>query len=246
MRQASVGFHCPDCARAGRQRVYTARTLTRSRPVVTLALVAMNAAVYLGQLVSQGPEESRLGSVGDEGLLNGPAIAAGDWWRPLTAGFLHANLWHIGLNMYILWQLGMLLEPALGRIRFLALYFLSLLGGSALVLVLDPGARTVGASGAIFGLMGGAFVGLRSRGIDPFNTSIGPLIVMNLLFTFVFSRFVSVGGHVGGLIAGAVGGWLLFQLAPRIPNGKVIAPLVCLGATAALYGASLYVASNPV
>jgi membrane associated rhomboid family serine protease len=245
MQQASVGFHCPECAQKGRQRVYTARTLT-SRPVVTLVLVAINAAVFFGELATQGRRVSSLGTLGEDGALFGPAIAAGDWWRPVTGGFVHAGLIHVGLNMFILWQLGMLLEPALGRLSYLALYFMSLLGGSTLVLVLDPNDVTVGASGAVFGLMGAAFVGLRARGIDPFSTSIGPLIVLNLIITFVGSSFISVGGHVGGLLAGGAGGWLLFEAAPRIPNGKVIAPAVCAGAAVGLYLACLYLAENPI
>ncbi len=246
MRQASVGFHCPDCARSGRQKVYTARTLT-TRPVVTMALVAINVVVFVLELTSRTPgETSSLGSVGDDGLLLGPLVAAGDWWRPITAGFVHAGLLHIGLNMFILWQLGMLLEPALNRVGYLTLYMMSMLGGSALVLVLDWDTRTVGASGAVFGLMGAAFVGLRSRGIDPFSTSIGPLIVMNLIFTFLLSSFVSVGGHVGGLVAGAAGGWLLFDLVPRVPHGKIVGPAVCALAAGGLFLACLYLAENPV
>jgi membrane associated rhomboid family serine protease len=245
MHQASVGFHCPECAREGRQRVYTPRTLTR-QPVVTLALIALNVTVFIMELASTGPGTSSLGTVGEDGLLLGPAVAAGDWWRPVTAGFIHAGLLHIGLNMFILWQLGMLLEPALSRVGYLALYFMSLLGGSALVLVLNWDTRTVGASGAVFGLLGAAFVGLRSRGIDPFSTSIGPLIVINLIFTFALSSFVSVGGHVGGLIAGAAGGWILFELAPRIPYGRIVGPALCAVAAGVLYLACLYVAENPL
>lgn len=254
MHQASVGFHCPECAKRGRQRVYTARALATTRPVVTLVLVAINAVVYLLELTVEAKPPiplglrgvADLGEAAVQGVLYGPAVAAGDWWRPITAGFLHASPIHIGLNMFILWQLGILLEVPLGRINYLVLYFMALLGGSALVLGLHPDTPTLGASGAVFGLMGAAFVGLRSRGIDPFSTAIGPLIVINLVFTFVASSFVSVGGHLGGLIAGAAGGWLLFELAPRLRNGKVVAPAICAGATVALFLACLYIANNPL
>lgn len=241
MHQASVGFHCPECARTGRQKVYSARTLTSS-PVVTYVLVAINVVVFIMEMATATRQSSSIGTVGDDAVLFGPAVALGDWWRPVTSGFAHLNLIHIGLNMFILWQLGMLLEPALGRVRYLALYFMALMGGSFLVLVLSPNNSTLGASGAVFGLMGAAFVGLRSRGIDPFSTSIGPLIIMNLIFTFVFSSSISVGGHVGGLLAGAAGGWLLFELPSRNPNGKLIAPVLCAVAAGGLYVGCLMVA----
>lgn len=244
MHQASVGFHCPDCARSGRQKVYTARSLA-TRPVATTALVGLNLAVFmLGLASSNGP--AGLNEVAFDGALNGPLVANGDWWRPLTAGFVHAGLWHVGLNMLLLWQLGRLLEPAVRWWGFLALYVLSLVGGSFLVLVLDPNQVTVGASGAVFGLMGATFIAMRSRGIDPFSTGIGPLLVINLIFTFVLSSYVSVGGHIGGLVAGFLGGWLFWVVAPRLRWPSTIAPLLCGGLAGLLYLACLTVASNPI
>jgi membrane associated rhomboid family serine protease len=178
-------------------------------------------------------------------------VAAGDWWRPITSGFLHANIIHIGFNMFLLFQLGMLLENAIGRVSYATLYFTALLGGSFLVLVLDPNSATLGASGAVFGLMGAAFVGLRSRGIDPFSTGIGSLIVLNLVFTFALPG-ISIGGHIGGLVAGAASGWLLFEGAPRLEQGrprgtgKIIATGMVAALGLALFAGCLYVASNPV
>jgi membrane associated rhomboid family serine protease len=244
MHQASVGFHCPECAKKGSQKVYTARNLV-TQPYVTFILIAISAAAFVGELLTvnndPGHETGRLGQIGLDGALYGPDVAAGDWWRPITAGFIHDGPLHIGLNMFILWQLGMLLEPALGRFRFIALYFVSLLGGSLLVLVISPNEPTVGASGAIFGLLGAAFIGLRSRGIDPFQTAIGPLIIINLIFTFVGGN-ISIGGHIGGLVVGAGAGWLLFELPSRVPNGKIIAPLICVAGSVALFVACLQIA----
>jgi membrane associated rhomboid family serine protease len=249
MTQASVGFHCPECARKGKQKVYTAANLI-TRPLVTYLLVAINVAIFVvDQATSHGSNPND--SLSARGGLFGPAVAHGDWWRPITAGFLHVNLIHVGFNMFLLFQLGMLLEPAIGRIPFLVLYFMALVGGSCLVLGLDPNDLTVGASGAVFGLMGAAFVGLRSRGIDPFTTGIGPLIVINLIFTFAVSG-ISIGGHIGGLISGAVGGWLLFEGAPRFEqgrtrgSGKIIATAVCAALGLTLYAGCLYLASNPI
>lgn len=243
MHQASVGFHCPECARSGRQKVVNARSLV-SRPVVTTVLVAVNLAIFVADALSSGGV-SELGELGQRGALYGPAVAAGDWWRPVTSGFLHIGLIHVGFNMYLLWMLGGLLEPAVKRWAFSALYVLSLLGGAFLTLLLDNDAPTVGASGAVFGLMGATFVAMRSRGINPFQTGIGPLIVINLIITFTIPR-ISVGGHIGGLVAGAVGGLILWELGPRLSSrlgpGSPVPTLACLVLAGALFAGCLVVA----
>jgi membrane associated rhomboid family serine protease len=140
--------------------------------------------------------------------LFGPAVADGEIWRLASSGFLHSGLLHVGFNMYLLYMLGQMLEPELGPRRFALLYLAALLAGSAGALALEPEALTVGASGAVFGLMGAAFVELRSRGVDPFQTFIGPLILLNLVISFVIPN-ISIGGHVGGLIGGAIAALVL-------------------------------------
>jgi membrane associated rhomboid family serine protease len=240
MHQASVGFHCPECARRGRQRVMTARSLA-TRPIVTTILVAANLAIWIADAVSSGGVGSSLGRLGVDGALYGPAVAAGDWWRPITAGFLHVGLLHVGFNMFLLWQLGALLEPAIKRWGFAALYLMSLLGGSFLVLVLDNDEVTVGASGAVFGLMAATFVAMRSRGINPFQTGIGPLIIINLFLTFAVPR-ISIGGHIGGLIAGAIGGLILWEWGPRLGRRSPLPVIACFAIAAALYVGCLLVA----
>jgi membrane associated rhomboid family serine protease len=250
MNQASVGFHCPECAKKGKQKVYTAANLV-SRPYVTFTLIAINIVVFLLDQSMTSDRRTGAQDLSDRGFLYGQFVADGDWWRPITSGFLHVNIIHIGFNMFLLFQLGMLLENAIGRVSYATLYFTALLGGSFLVLVLDPGDATVGASGAVFGLMGAAFVGLRSRGIDPFSTGIGSLIVLNLVFTFALPG-ISIGGHIGGLLAGAAGGWLLFEGAPRLERGrprgtgKIIATGIVAALGLALFAGCLYIASNPV
>jgi membrane associated rhomboid family serine protease len=247
MRQASVGFHCPECARSGRQRVISARSLTSARPLMTTALVATNLAVYLTDVLSGSSGIRGVGSLGADGALYGPDVAAGDWWRPITSGFIHAGLLHVGFNMFLLYQLGRLLEPAIKWWGFLVLYLMSLLGGSLLVLILDPNTASVGASGAVFGLMGATFIAMRSRGIDPFSTGIGPLIVINLLLTFTIPG-ISIGAHIGGLVTGAAGGLLLWEWGPRLRSrgGQIIPVAVCGALAVALYVGCLVVASNPV
>jgi membrane associated rhomboid family serine protease len=215
--------------------------------VATLTLVAINLALFLADVPSSSDSLNGLGNIAGDAALNGPAVASGDWWRPVTAGFAHAGLIHVGFNMFLLWQLGRLLEPAIKWWGFLVLYVMSLLGGSLLVLVLDPNASTVGASGAVFGLMAATFIAMRSRGIDPFSTGIGPLLVINLLLTFTIPG-ISIGGHLGGLIAGAIGGWLLWEWGPRLDarSGKVLPVAICGVLAVALYVGCLVVASSPV
>jgi len=244
MHQASVGFHCPECTRAAPQRVVSARSLAgASRPVAALAIIAVNLAVWFADLPSVNDVMNGIGRIGGDAALYGPAVAAGDWWRPLTAGFVHAGPLHVGFNMFLLWRLAQILEPAVKWTGFVALYVMSLVGGSLAVLLISPNEVTVGASGAVFGLMAAAFVAMRSRGIDPFSTGIGPLIVLNLVLTFAVPG-ISVGGHVGGLITGAVGGWLLWVWAPRLgpPLARTVPPLVCLALAGVLYAGCLAVA----
>jgi membrane associated rhomboid family serine protease len=181
-------------------------------PVVTKALVAINVAVFLLTTASsaatgRGPDlSSRL-------ALFGPAVDNGEWYRIITSGFVHAGLLHLAFNMLLLYRLGEILEPALGRVRFVVVYFGSLVAGSFGVLLLSPHAVTVGASGAVFGLLGAVAVGLRERGVSIWQTGIGTLLVVNLLFTFVVPG-ISIGGHIGGLIGGAVLGWVLLRTRP--------------------------------
>ena len=248
MNQASVGFHCPECTHKGRQKVVNARALV-TRPVVTLVLVAANLAIFGADLLSPVITVNELADLpfrgmhqlSAEGALFGPSVAAGDWWRPVTGGFLHVNIAHVGFNMFLLWQLGGLLEPAVKRLGFSVLYVLSLLGGSFLTLILDNDAVTVGASGAVFGLMGATFIAMRSRGINPFQTGIGPLIIINLVFTFAVPN-ISVGGHIGGLAAGALGGWILWEAGPRFGPKSPVPVLVCGLLAVALFAGCLAVA----
>jgi membrane associated rhomboid family serine protease len=208
MTPTPVGMRCPECA-AQRTKVRT-MSATRSEPRVTVAIIIACAALFLATNGFSGGS----GSLWNDLLLYGPAIHFGDdYWRLVTSGFLHAGPIHILFNMYLLWILGNMLEPTLGSGRFAALYFTALLCGSFGALLVDPNSPTVGASGAVFGLMGAAAVELRSRGINPFKTDIGLLIIFNLVLSFVLSH-VSVGGHIGGLIGGVLVG-LAFDVADR-------------------------------
>lgn len=245
MRQASVGFHCPECTREGAQKVVRPGQLV-DRPLVTQILVGINLAIYVAG-VGAGLR-TRNDFIFDGGLVgsglnpfNGELIgvAHGEWWRIVTSGFLHANLIHIGFNMFVLYRLGQLLEPVLGRSRFALGYGVSLLGGGLGVMLMDPNHFTVGASGAVFGLMGLAVAAFRSRGVNIMDTGLGAMIMLNLLFTFTIPG-ISIGGHVGGLVTGLVVGVLMLDIGPRylrdpsVVTGAVVALGVVVGGSAIL------------
>jgi membrane associated rhomboid family serine protease len=244
MTPTPVGMRCPECARE-RQRVHSVRYGASDEPVLTYVLIAVNALAFLGSLSSgAGVAERGGGSVIENGALFGPAIAdQHEYWRLATSGFLHAGLIHIGFNMYLLWILGGLLEPAIGRLRFALLYFTSLLGGSFGALLLQPDSLTVGASGAVFGLMGAAVVTMRARGFDPMASGIPALIGLNLLITFVFPG-ISIGGHLGGLVAGVVAAYVLVDLGERA-RSMVLPALGCVVLAAGEVAGAIAVAPLP-
>jgi membrane associated rhomboid family serine protease len=239
MTPTPVGMRCPECSK-DRTKVRTLRTPS-DEPIATYVLIAINVLAYLGSLAGGGAVAARGGgSVIDNGALFGPDVAAGEYWRLVTSGFLHAGLIHIAFNMYLLYILGTLLEPAIGRGRFLVLYFTSLLGGSLGALLVSPDSLTVGASGAVFGLMGGAVVILRARGFDPMASGIPALIGLNLLLTFVFPG-IAIGGHIGGLVAGVIAAYLLVVLGDRA-RSTAVPILVCICLAGAEVAAAIAVA----
>jgi membrane associated rhomboid family serine protease len=219
MTPTSVGMRCPECSR-DKTRVVR-RAYAGGDPIVTYTLIGVNVLAFVATLVSGASVGGSLGgnSVLEKASLYGPAIANGDVWRIVTAGFMHYGVLHILFNMYALYILGSMLEPALGRLRFALIYFVGLLAGSVGALILDPNAHTAGASGAIFGLMGAAFLVMRNRGIDPIQSGLGVWLLLNLLITFTVSN-ISIGGHIGGLIGGGLAAWVLVELpdAVRIPR----------------------------
>ena len=251
MRPASVGFHCTECTQARPQRVVGRQELFGDvRPRVTMVLVALNVAVYaLGVLVAGLEPRMQVdgGLIGSALTRSGPVgVAEGEWWRLATSGFLHGGLLHLAVNMISLWSLGSLLEPRLGSARFALLYVSSLFAGSLGALVLQPDSLHVGASGAIFGLFGSVVAFQLSRGLNPFATSVGPLLLLNLFITFAVPG-ISVGGHVGGLLGGLVAGAVLFGL-PRRPAQPSLGPTGALLGflTVTSFAASLWVAVHPV
>lgn len=184
-----------------------------------MILISVNVLVFLWTVLDN--TRSIGGSITQthvDLLLNEQFLSRdGQWYRLVTSGFLHYGLIHLGFNMYMLYMLGQMLEPGLGRIRFGLVYLASLLGGSAGVLLLQPDGLTAGASGAVFGLLGLSAVGYYLRGINPLSTTIGSLLIMNLVLTFFLRDQISVGGHLGGLAAGALCGLAVMAPGHRRP-----------------------------
>lgn len=247
MHQASVGFHCPECVKGGKQQVF--RGPPTFDPVITKALIAINAIAFLWSTAQSGSISRIAGRVlRDYGLFGGDGfgigVANGEAYRLVTSGFLHDGLIHIGFNMYALWILGPQLERILDRPRFIALYGAALLGGSTGVMLLNPDAFTVGASGAVFGLFGAVAVIQRAAGINIWASGIGQVLALNLLLTFAIPR-ISVGGHVGGLVTGAVVG-LIYVGVVRSGQRPWIGAAAAIAIAGALAAASVFLAGNPV
>jgi membrane associated rhomboid family serine protease len=169
---------------------------------VAKALVGVNVGIYLLQLAQGAPLNGTGGSIFVNGALYGPLVAEGDWWRLITAAFLHYGPVHLAFNMLVLWWFGPTLEEALGSSRFLLLYVASGLAGSAGALLLSPNAVTVGASGAIYGLFGAILV-LERQGTYMFGGSVIPLLILNFAIT-LFIPGISRGAHIGGFVGGAL------------------------------------------
>jgi membrane associated rhomboid family serine protease len=207
MTMTPVGPRCPDHAYAGRagnarQRVRMAMPRPRTTPVVTYGLIAANVLVYLVTVAQGAGINSPGGRLFAKFILFGPFVANGDWWRLLTTAFLHANLLHLGLNMLALYWLGSAVELFLGPLRYFALYIVSGLAGSAGALVVDAMQPTVGASGAIFGIMGALLI-IEYQQTGQLAGQAASLIAINLIFSFAIPG-ISYGGHIGGLIGGVL------------------------------------------
>jgi membrane associated rhomboid family serine protease len=226
MTQAPVGQRCPE--HSGRaQGIAAVRSRVRrsayegGRGELTRVLIAINVAVYLAELATGAGVNASSGWLYTNGVLVSSArafqdhvlpsafpagtligVAHGDYWRLLTAAFLHYGPIHLGLNMLALYWFGTPVEQYLGRFRFLLVYLVSGLAGSAGALLVTPDSPTVGASGAIFGIMGAALVLERQGAYVLGGNAIG-IILINLVFSFTIAN-ISKGGHIGGLVGGAL------------------------------------------
>jgi membrane associated rhomboid family serine protease len=239
MTTTSVGMRCPECSK---QKTKTVKPFVQGDPTLTYVLIAVNVLAYFALTASGGSAVEGGGSVLADGAVSRGTVANGEVWRVLTAGFLHAGLFHLFFNMYALYILGTMLEPAIGRARFAAIYFVSLLAGSFGALLLQPTGYTVGASGAVFGLMVAAIIFLRQRGINPMESGLGVWLLLSLAITFAVPN-ISIGGHLGGLAGGALAAVILFELPQRVKVPRW-APLVMSAAIGAIAIAGAVVVSS--
>ena len=257
MHQASVGFHCPECTSESGSRpiAVSPRMMTSgSQPVVTRVLVGLNGLAFLYSIVLSGSAggitriDQRLLIDGglfarawlrEGGNIEQIGVDTGEYYRLVTSAFLHDGIFHLAFNMYALWLLGQLLEAGFGRARYLSLFVVSMLGGAFGVLLLSPDSPTVGASGAVFGLMGAMVLVQRAIGGNIWRSPLATLLILNLVFTLVIPR-VSIGGHFGGLAAGAVMGALMLAFERRkaptwvtVALGGMLSALLVLGSIVA-------------
>jgi membrane associated rhomboid family serine protease len=215
LRDAAVGSHCFECVREARPPAAerARQRVAGAGPVVTKAIVWLNVGVFLLTATSAG------GSLMGEGIsrlhlklgLDASDVHNGQLYRLVTSAFIHFGIFHIGFNMALLYRFGEMLEAALGRIRFAALYLAALLSGSFGALLLSPNALTGGASGAVFGIFGAVAIGLHQRGVDVWQSGVGGLIVVNLVLSFVIPG-IAIGGHLGGLAGGFVVGAFMLRV----------------------------------
>jgi membrane associated rhomboid family serine protease len=215
--QASIGSHCVECVKAAKPDVKTRAKFWNARQptLVTYVLMGLNVAVFVWMVIADthtlGGDITRAHL--DLGLNRNILFYDHSWYRLITAGFIHFGPLHIAFNMLLLYQLGQLLEPALDRVKFTLLYFAALLGGSLAALIFQPDGLSGGASGAVFGLMTAAAIGLHRRGVNVFSTGIGTTLILNIVITFGLGNRIGWSAHLGGAIVGAVCGFVL--LAPR-------------------------------
>jgi membrane associated rhomboid family serine protease len=232
--QASVGSQCFECVRAAAPpRTEQARrwvSQVSTRPWVTQTIVAGTVVAY----VVIGLRDHGFGGQGQTSrdlALFGPAVANGDVYRLVSNAIVHYGFLHIAFNMFILYQVGIFLEPATGHLRLFLLYVVSVLGGAAGALLLDPFAFTGGASGGVFGLAAAATLALSRQGVSFGQTTWGPLIVINFALGFLLPD-VSIGGHLGGIVAGVLAAEALLQARRIGVRGLGIVGVLLVGAVA--------------
>jgi membrane associated rhomboid family serine protease len=239
IRTESVNFPPPQVPPPPpQQRVrFSAQRRNLNPYTASHAIIAANLGLFVWGYIFDALHPGTLNGISqyqfDMGLAR-EFLDTGEWYRLVSSGFLHFGLFHVGMNMFLLYQLSRMLEPTLGSVKFALVYFASLFGGAAGALIASPNALTGGASGAVFGMMAAAIVGMRQRGVNPLQTGLGLTFVINIGLTLAIPN-ISVGGHFGGALAGAACG--VFVLAPaqwRLPRWtEYVGPLV-IGIVAAV------------
>jgi membrane associated rhomboid family serine protease len=237
LHPATVGSHCWECIKAARPptKERVRRSLSAQPMIATQVLIAINVAVFLFTDGFNGnvsnPQLQKYGAVT---LF----IAQGDWWRLVTSGFIHFGIEHIAFNMLALYFVGRVLEPAIGPWRFGAIYFATLLAGSLGAMLLEgPLVLGGGASGAVFGVAAAATVIMARRGIKFWDTGFGPLLLINLAFD-LFIAGISIGAHIGGLVGGAILGYVIIETAGK-RHGSALLYLAAFAVAAVSFAAAI-------
>jgi membrane associated rhomboid family serine protease len=246
MRDASVGFQCPDCvkeaSRGSRQnRALYGGERSADPRLTTYVLMGISAVVWLA-ITATGGNGSRLAGllsltpdgrcdltdgsgryypgVQDEQLCSvlgntswHAGVADGAWWQLVTSMFTHVDLWHLAMNLFALFLFGPALERIMGRVRFLLVYFLGGLTGSVVVFWLsNPDGATLGASGALYAVLGALIVTFRKSRLD--TQWLMQNLLLGVVITVVGWRFISWQGHLGGLVGGMLAAAII-AYAPR-------------------------------
>ena len=241
MTTTSVGMRCPECAR---QKTKTVSPFARQDPALTYVFMGICIAVFIAELATGGTfGEARNSEAALDGAVRKAFVADGDFWRILTAGFLHADITHLLFNMLSLYILGTMLEPEMGRVRFGIVYVVAILAGSLGIIVLDPNGGGLGASGGVFGLMGAGLVLMWARGfsVNPMENGLALWLGLNLFLSF--RPGISLAGHLGGLAGGALIALVLFVLAPRLRLRGRAPEMLAVAVGAGVAAASIIAAS---
>lgn len=243
--ETPVGMRCRECAGVPTGARAVAQRMTPKRAnVVTMALIVINIALFVIQELTRNPGSGLSGGLSGWGWIYGPSVADGEWYRIVTGAFLHGSILHVVLNMFVLWQLGTVLETSIGSLRFGLIYAVSIVWGSAGALIASPLSPTVGASGGVFGLFA-ALLLLQWRLQGTVAPELGLWLVLNLVITFAVPG-ISIGGHLGGIAGGAVAVLALMATgrqsirAPRVPAVAIglIVGLVVVGYVVGIAAAS--------
>ncbi len=246
--ETPVGMRCRECAGLPTgARAIVSRMAPRRANIVTMALIVVNIVMFVLQEITRtrvvGGGGGLSGGVTQWGWIYGPSVDDGEWYRIVTGAFLHGSILHIVLNMFVLWQLGTVLEMSIGSARFGLVYLVALVWGSAGALIASPLTPTVGASGGVFGLFSALLI-LQWRIQGSVSGDLGMWLLLNLVITFTVPG-ISAGGHIGGLLGGAAAVVVLMAVgrglrSPRVSGAAVIAllGLVVLGFAVGIAAAS--------
>jgi membrane associated rhomboid family serine protease len=199
--------------------------------LATKIIIGINIAAFVAIGIADRRWDG-LGHASANYALAGPEVRNGQWYRLFTYSIVHFGFVHIFFNLLILWMVGRVLEPGAGHLRFALLYVVSVLGGAAGALVFSPHAATGGASGGVFGVATAATIVLYRQGVRFWDTGFGPLLLINLIAVPLVVENVSIGGHIGGMIAGGLATEAMVQArkAGQPVLGWIVAAFVGVGA----------------